>query len=262
MVHGSEGRREQTLLTDQDNALVYADGAPDAAGYFKALGERTVDGLVRASFPRCAGGYMASRWCHPLDEWCHLFRGWINEPEPDALLGAANFFDYRKVYGELSLDPLEEIVRGAGENKIFLAHLARAGLRFKPPLGLFRTLKEDEDGINLKRGGIIPIVSMARVHGLEAGSSARPTVDRLGAASDAGVLSHQGADELSEAFRYLHRLRLEHQLRNYRNGDPVTNAVPLDELSSGERSHLKEIFGLIRSMQDSMAQRFNVDHLG
>jgi len=191
-----------------------------------------------------------------------MFREWIEEPEPEALLGAANFFDYRKVYGELSLDPMEKILRGAGGNRIFLAHLTRAGLQFKPPLGLFRTLKEDEDGINLKRGGIIPIVSMARVHGLEAGTSARSTVDRLAAASDAGVLSSQGADELSEAFRYLHRLRLEHQLRNYRNDEQVTNAVPLDELSSGERSHLKEIFGLIRSMQDSMAQRFNVDHLG
>jgi CBS domain-containing protein len=262
MVHGSEGRREQTLLTDQDNALVFADGTPDASDYFKALGERVVEGLVRASFPRCIGGYMASRWCYPLEQWSRLFRGWIDEPEPEALLGAANFFDFRKVYGQLSLDPLEGIVRGAGDNQIFLAHLARAGLRFKPPLGLFRTLKEDEGGINLKKGGIIPIVSMARVHGLEAGSSMRSTVDRLGAASDAGGLSSEGATELAEAFRYLHRLRLENQLASHRGGRPVTNSVPLDQLSSGERRHLKEIFGLVRSMQESMAQRFNVDHLG
>lgn len=262
MVHGSEGRREQTLLTDQDNALVYHEEVSGAAAYFGELGKRLVEGLVQASFPRCPGGYMASRWCHPLEVWTRLFRGWIEEPEPEALLGAANFFDHRRVCGELSLEPLEAIQRTAGSNRIFLAHLAAAGLQFKPPLGLFRTIKEEEGGIDLKKGGIIPIVGMARVHALEAGSSARSTVERLDASASAGTLSRDGAEALGEAFRFLHRVRLEHQLRCIRHGSVVTNALPLDELTSSERRHLKEVFGLIRSMQEAMALRFSVDHLG
>ena len=262
MVHGSEGRREQTLLTDQDNALVYADDTEAAADYFKALGERVVEGLVRASFPRCAGGYMATSWCHPLSRWYRLFQDWIREPEPEALLGAANFFDFRRVAGSLALDELDAVVESAGENRIFLAHLARAGLRFKPPLGLFRTLKEDEDGIDLKKGGIIPVVCIARVYGLEAGSTDRSTIERLGAAAEHEILSRKDVDELAEGYRFLLKLRLEHQLRCHHAGRRISNAVPLDGLNPGERGHLKGVFGLIRRAQESMAQRFDVDRLG
>ena len=195
---------------------------------------------------------MADRWCRPLSTWRQMFRSWIEEPEPEALLGAANFFDFRAIAGRLSLDPLESVIGNAAGNRIFLAHLARAGLRFTPPLGLFRTLKDEDGGIDLKRGGII----------LEAGSSVRSTVDRLTAAGDAGALSRDGAAELAEAFRTLHRLRLEHQLRCHRGGRAISNAVPLDELTPGERRHLKEIFGLIRSVQEATARRFDVHQLG
>jgi CBS domain-containing protein len=262
IVHGSEGRREQTLLTDQDNAIVYQEDGTAARRYFPQLASRVVRGLVQASFPRCAGGFMATNWCRPLTEWESLFESWVAEPEPDALLGAANFFDFRRVWGTLALDPLDRVLERAADNRIFLAHLAAAGLRFRPPIGLFRQLKDDDGGIDLKKGGILPIVSLARVVGLEAQCRSRSTLDRLEAAGDAGLLSSDGAEGLSEAYRYLHRLRLEHQLKAHQAGQPVSNVIPLDDLVSLERRHLKDSFSLIRDNQDWLAQRFDVDRLG
>jgi len=262
IVHGSEGRREQTLLTDQDNALVYLEDGKAARRYFPQLASFVVRGLVQASFPRCAGGFMATNWCRPLPEWETMFASWLAEPEPEALLGAANFFDFRRVWGTLGLDSLDEVLDTAAGNRIFLAHLAAAGMKFRPPLGLFRTLKDDRGGIDLKKGGILPIVSLARVVGLETGCRSRSTIDRLEAARDAGILSTDGADGLSEAFRYIHRLRLEHQLRAHAAGGPIDNRIPLDDLVSLERRHLKDSFALIREIQESMMQRFDVDRLG
>lgn len=262
MVHGSEGRREQTLLTDQDNALVYLEDGDEAREYFPKLAQRVVSGLVRASFPRCAGGFMATNWCRPLEEWRTLFASWVSEPEPEALLDAANFFDFRRVSGTLALDSLDLILDGAADNKIFLAHLAAAGLRFRPPLGLFRTFKDEDGGIDLKKGGILPIVLLARVVGLEARCRSRSTLDRLDAAQESGAISTDGAEGLAEAYRYLHRLRLEHQLHAHGEGRPVDNVIPLDDLVSLERRHLKDSFALIREIQESLAGRFDVDRLG
>ena len=163
MVHGSEGRREQTLLTDQDNALVYLDDTAEARSYFTELGKRLVSSLVQASFPRCAGGFMADSWCKPLSEWRALFESWVSQPEPEALLGAANFFDFRRVWGSLSLDILDDVILGAADNRIFLAHLAAGGLRFRPPLGLFRSCSSWSSW-QRRRSPIFPMLSLTTWH--------------------------------------------------------------------------------------------------
>jgi CBS domain-containing protein len=262
IVFGSEGRREQALLTDQDNAIVYRSEVPDAADYFDRLAHKVVSGLTEAGFPPCPGGFMATNWCKPLDEWVGLFGSWVERPEPDALLDASNFFDFRSVHGALSLEPLQRILDGAHANHVFLAHLTAAGLRFRPPLGLFRTLKEDEGGIDLKKGGLLPLVSMARVYALEARSRARGTVSRLDAASEAEVLSREGYELTAEAFRFLFRLRLEKQLEARRAGRQPSNRVSTDQLSANERRHLKDAFRQVHQMQEALAHRWRVDALG
>jgi CBS domain-containing protein len=261
IVFGSEGRMEQALLTDQDNALVYRDDTPAAAEYFGQLAASAVDGLIAASFPPCKGGFMATNWHRPLAEWERLFRGWMETPEPRALIEAANFFDYRAVGGALSLDPLAEILLSAGRERIFLAHLARASLMFEPPLGLFRQVKEAEDGVDLKRGGIVPIVSLARLHALEAGVQARPTLERLPAAAAAGVLSREGAETLVEAFRFLLRVRLRAQVKAVRAGRPPGNSVQLEDLTALERTHLRETFLAIREHQQATALNYAVSRM-
>lgn len=262
LVFGSEGRMEQLLLTDQDNALIYQQDTPESQDYFAKLSEKVVQGLLQAGFPPCPGGYMATNWCKPLADWEQLFRGWIMKPEPKALMEAGIFFDFREVHGNLPIKSLKTILGEAKSQQLFLAHLARASLDFNPPLGFFKRIRTDDEGrVDLKKGGIAPIVGMARVYGLEAGVSSYSTIERLKGAVRAGNLSQDGADLLNETLRFLLRVRLDAQLNAYERGRTPDNRVRWDDLSPLTRSHLKEAFVAVRDYQDYVANHFNVGML-
>ncbi|ADH63472.1 putative CBS domain and cyclic nucleotide-regulated nucleotidyltransferase [Allomeiothermus silvanus DSM 9946] len=262
IVFGSEGRMEQTLLTDQDNALIYAQPSPQAAHYFPQLAEFVVNGMLSAGFPPCPGGYMAINWHKPLADWLQLFREWIERPTPEALLESAIFFDFRPLHSSLDLSALREAVGQARSNQRFLAQLARSALEFRPPLTLFRQIRQDEAGLDLKKSGITPIVSLARLYALAAGSEAVSTPERLKAAAQAGTLSEETALTLAEAFAFLLRLRLREQLQAFRKGQPVGNRVRLETLSPLERRHLREAFLAIREAQEATRLSFRTDQLG
>jgi CBS domain-containing protein len=256
IVLGSEGRMEQVLLSDQDNALVYQEDAPDIRDYFSALAGQVVDGLIQAGFPRCPGGYMATNWCRPLEDWEALFRQWVEVPEPKALLEAQVFLDFRAVHGGLSLEPLDRILLSGGRRALFLHHLGRAALRFRPPLGPFGRIRTADGTVDLKAGGIAGTVMLARVYALAAGAGPRPTLERIQAAADAGTLSRSGAEILAETFRFLTRLRLQEQLRSLRAGEQLSNRVRVEALSPLERRRLKEALHAVRRLQDATALRF------
>lgn len=261
IVLGSEGRMEQTLITDQDNALVWEDDTAAAGAYFERLAQRGVDGLLAAAFPPCPGGFMATRWRHPLGVWRRLFQGWVEDPQPQALLEASGFFDCRRVHGALGLEPLDEVLLRAGREGIFMAQLAKTALGFRPPIGMFRQLRAEHGGVDLKAAGIMPIVGLARLHALAAGSRARPTLERLQAAAAAGTLSAAGAATLAEAFRFLLRLRLRSQLEALRRGEAPAPTARLQDLSALERQYLKETFLAIREVQEATALRYGADRL-
>ncbi len=256
IVFGSEGRMEQLLLTDQDNALVYNEETAEARVYFKALAERVVNGLIQAGIPPCPGGYMATNWCHPLDDWLRLFKSWVRTPEPQALLKACIFFDFRSVYGELSLEPLEQVLYETGEQSIFLAHMSKTALEFRPPLSLFRRIRDDAGQVDLKKGGVAPIVHMARFYALQAGMRTRSTIVRLEAAAKGGKLSQEGAEMLAEIYRFLLQIRLKEQLAKTKAGETLDSKIRLQSLSTRERRRLKEAFMGIRDLQDSISQYF------
>lgn len=262
IVFGSEGRMEQTLLTDQDNALIYAQASAQAADYFPKLAEFVVNGLLAAGFPPCPGGYMATNWQKPLADWLQLFRDWIERPTPRALLESAIFFDFRPLRGSLDLTPLRETVQEARLNRRFLAQLARSALEFRPPLTLFRQIRQDEAGLDLKKSGIAPVVNLARLYALAAGSEAVSTPERLRAAAQAGTMSEETAQTLTEAFAFLLRLRLREQLETFRKGQPAGNRVRLERLSPLERRHLREAFLAIREAQEATRLSFHTDQLG
>lgn len=262
IVFGSEGRMEQALLTDQDNAIVYQEDKPEAQNYFQALAEQVVNGLIGAGFPPCSGGYMATQWCYPLEHWVQLFNGWVMTPKPQAVLESAIFFDFRAVYGELALDPLEKIVLEARNQKIFLAHLANVALELKPPLGFFRRIRDEDGLVDLKKGGIAPVVGLARVYGLAADPWDRSTLERLEAAAQAKTLSREGAETLAETYRFLLHLRLREQLAAIRAGNSPNNKIRLETLSPVEKRHLKDAFLAIREIQEATAQRFQTGLLG
>jgi len=273
---GSGGRMEQALYSDQDNAIVYAatdqaaatdagtgtgtDADADAARrYFAALGARVVDGLARAGLRRCPGGYMADRWHLPLPAWLELFGGWIERPEPKALVEAEVFLDFRAVSGELSIVPLDAAFRrGAGAPR-FLVGMARAAVMFAPPLGLTGRIRSDHDEVDLKRGGLAAAVLLARLYALAAGSLERSTPRRLAAASAARTLSHDGAVALADAHQVLSELRLAGQLRQLAAGAEPGNRVRLRELAADERGRLRQALHTVRDLQRATALRFHTE---
>jgi CBS domain-containing protein len=262
IVFGSEGRMEQALLTDQDNALVYQTDSPEAKAYFPKLAQCVVDNLIKAGFPPCPGGYMATNWCKSIDDWVALFKGWLKKPDPQALMETGIFFDLRGVHGDLSLEPLENIVAEAGSNGIFMAQLARATIEFKPPLGFFRRIRADGGYVDLKKGGVAPIVGLARLYALEGNVRAYSTVDRLDGAVEAGTLSQEGAENLIELYRFVLQLRLREQLEDIRAGELPDNRVKVTSLSALENKHLKDAFLAIREMQEAASQRYSTNLLG
>jgi CBS domain-containing protein len=253
IVFGSEGRTEQTLLTDQDNALIFTAATNECLSYFGALSKRVVDGLIQAGFPPCPGGFMATNWYKPLAEWRELFDKWIRLPEPQALLDAAIFFDFRAVAGSLSLEPLEKIITSAQNEKRFLAHMLNGALAFHPPLGFFNRLRSEGGKIDIKKSGIAPIVGLARVAALGVGSLERSTLERLVTAGQSGALLNQDdASALAEIFKFFLQLRLRQQLATLQANRPLDHNIHLNALSTLERRHLKEGFVMIRRIQEGI----------
>ena len=258
MVFGSEGRMEQTLLTDQDNALVHEGDGEEVRAYFEQLTVRANADLEAAGFPSCPGGYMAKTWRASLAEWVERFRTWVDEPKPHALLEAAIFFDFRRAHGELDLAPLEAEMRKARSARAFVSSMAKAALDFRPPAGLLLSIKSDAE-IDLKFHGISPIVFLARCYAIEAGAPERNTLGRLEAAVRAGFIGEDVRTTLREAYRFLLALRLREQIRMLAAGKPPSNKVVLAELSSIERSRLKDSFRAIRGWQEKAAYHYRTE---
>jgi len=254
---GSHGRGEQVLSSDQDSALAF-DDRERALGalYFPRLAGLIVPALARAGLPLCDGGYMATTWCRPISKFSGLFRGWVERPEPGALVKAEVFLDVRPVHGDLSVEVLDNILVGGGSRGQFLVQMARAAVRFTPPLGHFGRLRTKDSTIDVKRGGVAAIVLLARLYGLAAGSSARTTVARLEAAAEAGTLSRVGAANLAEAYSLFTALRLRHQVDQVAVGVAPDNLVRLDELTDDERGRLRDGLRVVRDVQEVSAMRF------
>jgi len=258
IVFGSEGRMEQTLLTDQDNALVFAEeGAPHRA-WFRTLAERVNADLQAAGFPECPGGYMARAWNGPLSEWRDRFSGWIEVPNPQALLVASIFFDFRRVGGTLDLEPLEAILAAAAHKIAFLRLFAGSAMEFRPPARFMLRLRGESSIVDLKAQGVSPVVFLARCLGLEAGTRARSTMERLAAAARAGLIDEGDRAIVTEAFRFVLGLRLRRQLDALGRGAPPTTKVALSELTAIERTRLKEALHAVENWHEHVRHRYQV----
>lgn len=270
---GSQARGELGVVSDQDNALVLSDAAatvPGADDYFQALADRVCQGLDHAGFPLCPGDVMASNpvWRRTVSEWMDQVANWVGAPDPDAMLHAQVFFDIRVVHGpEELLTPIRsdmiERARGSGR---FLAHLARIACEWQPPLGFFRGLVvarrgEYRNTLEIKAGGIAPVVQIARLHALAAGASEVATLDRLDAAATAGVIARGDAANLEEAFRFLRGLAYRHHAGQIAEGRPQDNNVDPSTLSVKDRHRLRAAFRMIASAQDALALKYRVGQM-
>ena len=255
---GSAGRSEQTLFGDQDSAIAYATEVPGARDYFLALAEWVVSALRTAGFPECPGGHMATRLCRSVAEWEDVLRAWGENPSPDAMVEAEVFLDLRAVHGELSVRRLEALLLAVAGRRPFLAQLARAATTFEPPLRRFGRIVAPEGSVDVKAHGTAPIVLLARLYAVAAGSGARTTPDRLAAAASAGTLSADSAAVLTDAYRLLTRLRLRSQLTDLAAGRAPGNLVVLADLSSSERRRLRDNFRAVADIQAHVRMTYGI----
>lgn len=272
LAFGSEGRREQTLRTDQDNGIVYADAAPDLAhaarAYFGRFAESVVAGLVAIGFPPCPGGAMASnpRWCQPLAVWEGYVRGWIAEPAPEYLLAASMYFDLRRVAGDEALaERLAARIRTeAPTHPRFLALMAREVVDRRPPVTLFGNIDVDRSGphrgaVDVKGGGCMQFVGAARVHALELGIAHTNTLERFAAAGERGVYTKAEVSEIGDAYQHLLRLRLLRQLERLAAGAEPDNYVEPQSLSHRDALLLTDAMKTVRLVQQRVRGRYDTD---
>ena len=259
---GSQGRQEQTGVSDQDNCLILSDDlTPGMEGYFEALARFVCDGLATCGYVHCPGDMMATnpRWRQPLKVWRRYFAGWIAKPDPEAQMLASVMFDLRAIGGDDSLwEGLQaETLRAAQANSIFVGHMIGNSLKHTPPLSLFRGFATARSGehvgeVDLKHNGVVPVVDLGRVYALIGRLSAVNTRARLEAAREAGVISASGAQDLLDAYDLIAETRLVQQAAEIRRGGKPDNHMKPSDLSDLERSHLRDAFVVVRTMQSAV----------
>lgn len=264
---GSQARYEQSAHSDQDNALILADAydASEHGAYFEDLATFVCDGLNACGFVYCPGEVMATtdRWRQPLHQWKATFADWILEPTPKALMHSTIFFDLRHIAGTRSLVRTlrDHILSHTQQNSIFLASLAVNALDARPPLGFFRqfvlkTHGGQEDTLDLKINGVVPIVDIARIYALAHGVRALNTQERLTRLADSGGMAGEDAADMKDAHAFISNVRLQHQARQIASGRAPDNYVSPDDLSDFNRRHLKDAFKIVRRMQSALEQRY------
>jgi CBS domain-containing protein len=270
---GSEGRREQTLRTDQDNALIFADDSPDREEeirtYFLSLAEKVVSGLERCGFPRCKGGIMAvnPKWCQPLHVWKEYFRHWIVDFDYPAeeVLATFVFFDCRPIYGqyELVTQTVGYISEFLDEGKSFVREMAKTAVLHKTPLGFFKRLVVEKSGehknkLNLKLNGLTPLVDAIRTLALGQKVLDPNTLDRISALVEKESLTSTEADDLRDAFNVIMLARVRHHVHVLNQGGVPDNYIDPDELSIIQRTMLKEAFKTIDKLQGLLELRYDI----
>ncbi len=271
---GSEGRGEMSLLTDQDNALVYADPSSEdeaekAEEWFRTLAEQANEVLARAGFALCEGGIMARnpKLRLPLSGWKDYFRDLISKPDADVLVWASVLFDLRGLYGDMSLvQELENSISESLENgRSFLPYMVQNALGSRPPLSFFRRFVLERSGeyrhtFNVKRRGVKPLTDAARVLCVQLGYlDSVNTEDRLRYIAQQIPGLKSTAEDALDAHNYLAELRFTHHLRGIERGEKLNNQINPSELNNTQQNMLKVVFSTVQDVQDALARRFGMN---
>ncbi|MCC5809746.1 MAG: cyclic nucleotide-binding/CBS domain-containing protein [Ectothiorhodospiraceae bacterium] len=264
---GSMARNEQTIVTDQDNALVLDDSFDPAQhdAYFAAMGKIVSDGLAACGYSYCTGGIMATnaKWRQPLKVWKQYFSDWIGHPDPKHLLHSSIFFDLDSVHGEETFaEQLQDLLaeRGAA-SPLFLAAMARNALNRTPPIGFFRNFVMEKDGkqnntINAKRRGTAPLVDLIRVHALACASRSQNSFERLNDIAETQLLPDGVGERLRYALEFLSMVRIRHQVINLQQEKEPDNSINPEDISDAERHNLKDAFQVLSDAQKFLRFRY------
>lgn len=270
MVMGSEGRKEQTLKTDQDNAIIYEDKANEhrelVREYFLRFADIVSGRLNGIGFSFCTGGFMAKnpKWTHSLSHWKRNYESWLDEPVPETVMKFSTFFDCRYIYGEESImDELRSFMNEALQRphqEMFFHRLATNALQYVPPLTFFKnirtTTKNEQEVFDVKRA-MTPIVDLVRVYALRNRIFEQNTGERIKALYERGIFKEHEYNELLQSYYLLMRLRLRTQAREIIQDHTFpSNDVAIKRLTKIEKVTLKEIFKTIENFQDSIKVKF------
>ena len=253
---GSAARREFTLASDQENALAYdgADGDATVDAYFEQMGRFVSGGLGRIGVQPDANGVLASsrRWRMSGSDWLEVFRDVFASPDRSHLIRATVAFDFRHICGGLEIvPPLVAVLREARRYPDFIARLARTATDFKPPLGFRGSLAAGQ--LDIKRGGTIPTVNLARFFAVSNGITISPTLDRLVAAEEVGALDADTATVLREAFAVFARVRLLNHAAQIEAGQTPDNLIDPSQLPPLARTELREAFRAVAGAQKRLS---------
>ncbi|WP_243361882.1 putative nucleotidyltransferase substrate binding domain-containing protein [Fundidesulfovibrio terrae] len=260
---GSEGRREQFLATDQDNALVLGEGADPAKA--STFAKRLMDILARAGLPPCENGVTADNapWRMDLDGWGERLDALGRDLGPDAVLSLSLLADARHVFGrpDLTAGLRGALLHAVREAPRALRYMAREAARFEPPVTVFgglsvRKREPGLGGLDIKRGGIFPLTQGARVLALEYEIEPTDTASRLSGAAEAGALSNDTARTLAQAMAFLQELRLRFQAEAVADGREPDNFVYPEKLTRLERSRLKDCLKAVAEFQAMLANKY------
>ena len=271
LAFGSEGRDEQTFSTDQDNGIVFATPEGMSADALKqrflAYALDVNKDLDRCGFPLCKGNIMASnpQWCLTLEDWKEQFNSWIRMPQPDALLNATIFFDFRALFGKAELaDAMRRhLLALTASNPMFLRAMAKNALDVEPPLGKIRdSLTDLEPGqpgkIDLKKYGSRIFVDVARIYAMASGVHNTNSIQRLRLAAQRLSIRSDEINAVLEGLNFIQLLRLQHQ---YLEGEPGTqgdNLIDPEKLNELDRRILKESFRQARKIQTRLKLDYQV----
>jgi CBS domain-containing protein len=268
IVLGSEGRREQTLTTDQDNAIVYSDSlTKDEIQRIKLFSEDLVDTLISLGVPPCPGGIMAknSFWRRSLSGWQEVLDRWLTNSHPTNLMNGSMFFDLRTLYGDPELEKSikQYIAAYLSRDSSFLARTAKNVLRFQTPIGFFGGFKLEKEGphrgkMDIKKTGIFAITEGLKVLALEAGNLEGGTLEHIANLAGAGVLSRDMSEDLEASFNFLVGLRLRGQVASIKSGEEPSNFISLDQLNHMEQSRLRLAFEAVKSFQEFLELHFQL----
>jgi CBS domain-containing protein len=268
---GSEGRGEQTLRTDQDSAIVYADDlSPAQLDEIERFSARLVESLEMIGVPRCPGDTMASNphWRQSVSAWKARIDHWLTVPKSENLVNFGMFQDFRTVHGdprfeaELRTHIHETLERFA----LFFPYMARHIARFPPPLGMFGHIRVERRGehrgeVDLKKAGIFAITEGASLLALEHGMTGGNTWEKLDLLRQRGVLTAGDAETIAQAYTYLVQLRLQRQLKALAAGKPPSNHLNPLAIPDVERDQLRHALKGVATFQRILREHFKLDFI-
>ncbi|MCP3951826.1 MAG: hypothetical protein GY697_06345 [Desulfobacterales bacterium] len=268
---GSAARHEQTLRTDQDNALIFEDPSPDKAAevchYFEKLAGLVVEGLIHCGFKACPGGVMASNplWRRSLGEWITALDGWVDSRDPEATRVLSILLDFRPVWGDRRLaDQLQRTIFKAFQASINTSHLlARDDRTFAVPISFLGTIVTEKSGphrhmLNLKTGGLVHMINSFRILAVKHAVREPATLDRIRQLTDQKALTADDADFYRSAFETLLMFKTRENVVKFKAGQAADDYITPGKLRKRERMLLKDALAGVAQLQKMINREFNI----